>query len=202
MMSSNKLFGFIRKKLKISPSHNSDEVVDNGLILGNVSVPPELIARILCYADEKTLLNCRRVCKCWNEIIVDYDVWRRKAVLKTGFQFPPTDALGWKDYYIICVKTGQNLIKNHSGAEGFKYWDIKHNGGNRWIVEYPPSGAPMLPREPDLKPKQHCFATSYSICSKRYTVDLVEEGFPIYMLDEMSPPIEVSLVFVQIIFRA
>lgn len=199
-MSSNNLIGFICKNLKRVRSHSSrsiesDELGDNGLILGNVPVPIELIERILCYADEKTLLNCQRVCKQWNELIVDY-VWRKKAELKTDCQFPLSDALGWKEFYIICMKIGRNLIKNHSGAEGYKYWHIiTQGGGAGWIVEYPPCGAPLLPREPSLNPKQHCFATSFHHCYKQYTVDLVKEGFSIRMLDQISPTIEVRQLF-------
>lgn len=104
---------------------SSDRYNDNGLILNDVHLPVESIQRILCYADEKTLLNCQQVCKLWNKTIHEY-VWRRKAEIKAGCKFPPDD---WKVFYFICTKNlfGMNLVKNHSGEKGFKHWNVLHN---------------------------------------------------------------------------
>lgn len=171
------------------------ELADNGLILNDKLLAVELIQRILCYVDEKTLLNCQLVCKCWNEIIVDY-VWRKKAEIKTSCKIPPDTVLKSKDFYLICTKNlfDRNLVKNHSGAEKFKYWEITQNHGHRWVTECPPTGAPQLPTEPEFENKQHCFATSFSQCTKHYTIDLMKEGFSLNILDQMQPPIEVSFV--------
>lgn len=96
---------------------------DNGLILSGVYLPIELIQRLLYYIDEKTLLNCHLVCKQWNEIMVNY-VWRKKAEMKMGYMFSTKTILKSRDFYSICANNlfGRNLLKNHSGAEGFKYW--------------------------------------------------------------------------------
>lgn len=104
----------------------SDQLGGNDLVSNDgICLPPELIQRILCFANEKTVLDCRFVCKDWNEIIIDY-VLRRKAEIKMGCKFTSNSALGWKDFYLICTKNlfNRNLLKNHSGAEGFKYWKM------------------------------------------------------------------------------
>lgn len=111
-------------------SEESDDLGDSDSVRCDVYLPIELIQRILFYADEKTLLNCQLVCKSWNQIILNY-VWRKKAEIKTGHKFAIKTVLNWKDFYLICAKNlfGRNLLKNHSGAEGFKYWDyIGHRG--------------------------------------------------------------------------
>lgn len=98
---------------------------DNGLLLNNIYVPVEMIQLILSYTDVETLLNCQQVCKSWNDIIKDY-VWRRKAEIKICCKIPSDSILKWKDFYLIVTKNlfERNLIKNHSGEEGLKYWKI------------------------------------------------------------------------------
>lgn len=175
-------------------SQSSDEVNEPSLMFGDVTLPPEIIERILCFADERTLLNCRRVCKDWNDSIVNY-VLRKRAEMKMGCKFTSNAALGFKNLYLICTKNlfNRNLIKNHSGEEDFKYWHIIQNGGHRWQVQRPASdyGVPTLPDEPEFGTGQHGFATSFSICLKQYHIDLIEEGFPEYVLDQMQLSIEV-----------
>lgn len=113
--------------------HNSQSSMDsnqpdnNGLKLNSIYVPVELIQQILSYADVKTLLNCQQVCKSWNEIIKDYN-WRRKAEMKISCKISSKTILKWKDFYLIVVKNlfERNLIRNHSGEEGFSYWKISN----------------------------------------------------------------------------
>lgn len=168
---------------------------DNGLIFSDQLLPVELIQRILCHVDGKTLLNCRLVCKCWNDITTDY-VWRKKAEIETGCKIPADTILGVKDFFLICTKNlfGRNLVKNHSGEGNLIHWDIVHNGGDRWAVERPPIGAPLLPQEPEFESKQHCFVTSYGECCKKFTIDLIAEGFSANILDNLQPPIEVRRI--------
>ncbi|XP_055326941.1 F-box only protein 6-like isoform X2 [Sitodiplosis mosellana] len=85
-----------------------------------------------------------------------------------------------------------NLVKNHSGEDAFKHWQITQNRGNRWAIECPPIGAPSLPSEPEFENKQHCFVTSYGECCKNYTVDLIKEGFTANILDHLQPSIKIS----------
>lgn len=171
---------------------NTDELVNNGLVLNGTEMPPELIENILFYVDVKSLLKCRRVCKYWNEVIT-HQVWRKKAENRTGFKFTTDTALGWKEYYLICSELfGRNFVKNHSGKEKFKYWHITDREGDGWAIECPPIGAPLLSPEPEFENKQHCFVTSYGDCLKIYTVDLIREGFTTNILDQLQPSIEVS----------
>ncbi|XP_055306469.1 F-box only protein 44-like [Sitodiplosis mosellana] len=171
---------------------DSDELVNNGLVLKNVEIPPELIEHILFYVDVKSLLKCRRVCKCWNEIITNH-VWRKKAENRTGCKFTSETISEWKDFYLICCGLfGRNLVKNHSGKEKFKHWQITENYGDCWAIECPPIGAPVLESDAEFENKQHCFVTSYGECRKYYTVDLIKEGFTVNILDHLQPPIEIS----------
>lgn len=107
----------------IEESNDFDE--NNGLILNDISVPIELIQRIMSHTEEKTLLNCQLVCKRWNETITEY-VWRKKAEIKTGHRFSTDNILHWKDFYLICAKNlfKRNLLKNHSGEEDFQHWTL------------------------------------------------------------------------------
>lgn len=117
-------------KCSPNPASNviSDHSSDNGLILNGIYVPVELIQNILCYVDAKTLLNCQPVCKNWNKIIRDY-VWRRKAESTMACTFSPDASIDWKVFHFICTKNlfGKNLVKNHSGEKGFKYWKVFNN---------------------------------------------------------------------------
>lgn len=180
-----------------SYSHNSQtseaESIDNGLILNDKLLALELIQRILCYVDVKTLLNCQLVCKSWNDIIVDY-VWRKKAELKIRCKIPIDTVLQTKDFYLLSLKNlfERNLMDNHSGEKRFEHWHVTQNHGNGWIIECPPVGAPLLPPAPEFGGKQHCFATSFGMCSKHYSIDLIEEGFSSNILDQLQPSIEVG----------
>lgn len=178
--------------LSSQSTEESAELIDNGLILNDTLVPVELIQRILCYVDANTLLRCQLVCKRWNEIIVDY-VWRKKAEIITGCKIPMDSVLKSSDFFAISANRlfNRNFIKNHSGEESFKHWQITHNKGNRWAIECPPIGAPSLPPEPEFENKQHCFVTSFGECCKNYLVDLIKEGFTVTVLDNLRPSIEV-----------
>lgn len=173
-----------------------DEHDNNGMILGDNYIPIELITHMMFYyTDAKTLLNCQRVCKRWNMLITDH-VWRKKATITTGHKFNPDDPLSWKDYYFIYAKNlfGKNLLKNHSGGESMnKHWEIMRQGGDLWRVECPPKGTPLLPIEPGFANTQHCFVTSFGYCIKSQVIDLIEEGFSEFILDNMKPLIEVNV---------
>lgn len=106
----------------------TDQSCDNGMILNGVYLPIEIIQHILlCYADAATLLNCQQVCRNLNKVIHEY-VWRRKAEITMGRKFA-SDVTDWKLFYLIYKKNpfNKNLLKNHSGEKGFKYWKVFHN---------------------------------------------------------------------------
>lgn len=170
-----------------------DEESDNGMVLSHIPIPEELISRIfVCYMDSKSLLSCQLVCKRWNMIITSY-VWRQKATIRTHRHFTSEEPYDWKDYYVMHTKFDKNLVKNHSGADGrSNHWRIQRNGGEGWIIERPPAGAPRLSEDPEFGQKQHCFVTSYGTCEKAQTINLINEGFSAKILDNLRPPIEVQ----------
>lgn len=166
---------------------------NNGLILSGIYVPAELLAVILCYTDYKTLLNCTLVCKQWKMLIQSY-IWRKKTEMMLGKSFPRNKDIPWDSFCLMYKKKPfeRNLLKNHSGEDGMKYWEILTQGGDRWKVENPPLGVPHLPStEPMFQEKHTCFVTSYNCCSKIQDINLVAEGLTPYVLDVLQPPIMV-----------
>lgn len=179
--------------------YNEEE--HNGLMIGNLYIPVELLGNILYFVDHKTLLSCQLVCKCWNELLMTY-IWRKKAEKIVKHPLPVDENMHWTLYYSLCAKNPfeKNLIKNHSGKERTKNWNIIAPNRNtmfesyeNWIVECPPVGVPPLPEVPVFERDSNCFVTSYFVCSKGQDIDLVNEGLPPYVLDNIQPPIEVFI---------
>lgn len=180
-----------------------DEESYNGIVFdNNILIPEELISRIFVYyMDPKSLLNCQLVCKRWNMIINDY-VWRQKATIRTHRHFTSEEPYDWMDYFIIITKIEKNLLKNHSGAEGEieRNWRIERNGGDGWIIENSPIGAPCLPEDPEFGNSQHCFVTSWGTCQKLQTINLISNGFTANILDNLQPPIQVLWIILNLNF--
>jgi len=173
-----------------------NEKSDNGLLICGNHIPPELLTEIFCCVDPKSLLNCQLVCKRWKILIQSY-VWRKKAEMTVDKLLLRHIEIPWQAFYHICKKKPfeRNLLKNHSGQNGKKYWQILFEGGDRWVVEKPPIGVPELPSAPVFEGLQTCFATSYKNCTKTQIIDLITEGFHPYLLDVVQPPIMVSLIY-------
>lgn len=191
-----KEYQFVMGKIcskKSKSTAKSGDPVESKSLLETVEIAPELIEHILLHVDMKTLLNCRRVCKCWNEIITTKHFWRKSAEIKTGSSFAWDSVLEWRDFYLICSAGlfNRNLVKNHSGERKFERWKITQNNGDSWTVERPLS-ARSLPKQSGFDGKQHCFVNSCSNCYKHYTIDLIEEGFTANILDHLRPAIQVS----------
>ncbi|XP_075996943.1 uncharacterized protein LOC142990939 [Genypterus blacodes] len=70
-----------------------------------------------------------------------------------------------------CPKN-RNLLKNPSGRDNLKFWEVTKNGGDRWKV--------LDMRENDFG---IFFATSYKLCLKKQVVDLLAEGFTCKQMD-------------------
>lgn len=66
------------------------------------------------------------------------------------------------------------------------------NGGDKWVIEDPPSGADAVPQSEEFDDLTSCFATSYNSCSKEQIVDLLSAGVNGKIMDELQPFIEVS----------
>lgn len=170
-----------------------DQMSNNGSFIENCSIPEELLLKILCYVDHKTLVGCHLVCKHWNFLIKDY-VWQKKAELTLGKSLILNPKTAWTVYYFICDEKPfyKNLIKNHSGEYGpNKHWVILENGGNGWSAERPPKGVKPLPNDPVFENKYYCFVASFSKCWKEQVINLVQEGFSEYILDHLQPTIKV-----------
>jgi len=172
-----------------------NEKSDNGLLICDNHIPPELLTEIFCRVEPKSLLNCQLVCKRWKILIQSY-VWRKKAEMTVNKLFPRHKEIPWQAFYHICKKKPfeRNLLRNHSGQNGKKYWQIIFEGGDRWRIEKPPIGVPELPSVPVFEGLQICFATSYKNCTKTQIVDLIAEGFHPYFLDVLQPSITVLLI--------
>ena len=173
---------------------------DNGLILSNHYIPEEVLANILVHVHYKTLPKCMLVCKRWNALIESY-VWRKKSEMILGQLLPSDARIHWTLHYLICKDKSpfrRNLIKNHSGSQGIKkHWRIIRNDGDKWKVEEPPEGVPPLPEtEPLFAGRKTCFVTSYAYCSKKQNIDLLAEGLTSQILDDLQPPIVVSVIII------
>ncbi|XP_064481375.1 F-box only protein 6-like isoform X2 [Ornithodoros turicata] len=159
-------------------------------------LPDNVVAHILSFLSINTLLRqCRYVCQTFRNLIDGHALWKakcireRKTIPNYRFNAPPQ-----KYYQMICRYNpyGVNLVKNACGQTGpkkqrFKYWQIESNGGDKWGVECPPKGADATPTE-----DQHCFATSYGLCSKVQVIDLCQVGVLPEVMDLIKPPIHIS----------
>lgn len=94
-------------------------------------LPNEMVVNTLSFIDSSTLLNCRLVCKRWQELI-DSCVFQEKASRENKFvnkgrgyhSFSEIDSnnvrkldLPWYVFYIICKYDpfNRNLVKNNCG---------------------------------------------------------------------------------------
>ncbi len=78
-----------------------------------------------------------------------------------------------------------NVLKNGDGSDGLNNWDIKENRGDKWKIEEGPA-ASCFATDGNTN-----FVTSYQICKKAQTIDLLAEGLSQALLDQ-SPEIRVS----------
>ncbi|XP_050457843.1 F-box only protein 2-like [Cataglyphis hispanica] len=185
----------------------------NGLRICKRDISIELLTKIFCYLDRRTLLNCQLVCKQWKMVIQNY-VWWKKAGLLLNKLFSRREELPWQVFYLI-YKTKppferKNLLKNHSGEKFFQYWTFLYYRNKTlpyscWVIENPPCSVPELPlTEPVFEGNQYCFANFRdinihsefqgpdSICKKIQLIDVISEGFDPYILDVLQPPIMIS----------
>ncbi|XP_050457529.1 F-box only protein 2-like [Cataglyphis hispanica] len=185
----------------------------NGLKICKTDISIELLTKIFCYFDRRTLLNCQLVCKQWKMVIQNY-VWWKKAGLLLNKLFSRREDLAWQVYYLIYKKKPpferKNLLKNHSGEQRFQYWNFLHYRIRTlpyscWKIENPPSGVPELPfSEPVFEGNPYCFATFRDfkihsklegrdpITKKTQQIDVISQGFDAYILDVLQPPIMIS----------
>ncbi|KAK7077221.1 hypothetical protein SK128_020671 [Halocaridina rubra] len=176
---------------------------DNGCVFGGKTLPPEVLENILKYVPTKDLCkSASRVCKHWNFLLSHRRFWFEKLVVE-GISLPEslrTRLLNETDnvetLQILKILTSgylplnKNLIKNPSGEENLKYWEVIH-GGDGVIVEETPAGSDPIPEEAGL-PTQHCFVTSYRKGRRLQVIDLISLGFTPSIMDILKPRIEIS----------
>jgi|GEM_PF-5046453 F-box associated region. len=78
-----------------------------------------------------------------------------------------------------------NLLLNVDGSEGLDHWEVLENGGDGWGIEKGPGAACFV------NSKDSNFVTSYGICRKAQSIDLLKAGFDVVTLDQ-APEICVS----------
>lgn len=175
-----------------SPEEEPDP--NNGLLFNEFYLPPEVVAHILSYL--QPILNGRRVCKVWRDII-DTVVWREKVLREvpgattTLFQHKE---LKWPDFYHLWLKKPheKNLIKNGSAEEEFEHWSARPNtfggsNGSKWKIEKKPIGCDPFPA--GIK---RCFVTSYDWCSAEQVINLFDCGLSPNFMKYVRPDIHIE----------
>lgn len=104
---------------------------DNGLILNSHFIPTEIVTHILNLVDPDDLIyKCRFVCRNWNQIITDAEVWKlkirmsnRKLLSKFNDIERKRLKIPWHVYYQVYCKDPfeKNLLLNNCGQS--KYLD-------------------------------------------------------------------------------
>ncbi|XP_062587269.1 F-box only protein 6-like [Saccostrea cucullata] len=157
-------------------------------------VPDTVLLHVLSFVNEKDLLlRCSLVCKTWKQLIDSQTLWKTKCE-RAGYYsskwlpFPPDD---FKKYFFQNPYK-RNLIQNPRALDKFNHWKIVKNGGDRFVVENKPSGSHPLEKFTDIKGPYKCWVTSYGMCEKHQTIDLLKEGCSPEVLDKIKPEIQVS----------
>ncbi|KAG5900533.1 hypothetical protein JTB14_022840 [Gonioctena quinquepunctata] len=167
-----------------------EEESTNGLCLDYVYIPEVLLTTILSYIPPKMLLHLSLVCKKWCNIIKSEHIWMH---IYNWHRSSKAKNLPWYVYYCYFTTDNfTNLVKNGNGQEGYKHWDILHNG-DQFRIEDPPSGSDPLPvGVPDFNGYTSCFATSYSRCTKVQIIRLKNKRLLSYIMDKFMPHIYAS----------
>lgn len=133
----------------------------------------------------KLVCVCRFVCREWKEVVDSQYLWKERC-RREGYQPCDTTKLpdDWRLFYFMCKKR-RNLIKNPKGDEGFRYWQITKNGGDKWSIEN------VRDPHPDVT-VQKIFITSYMTCLKSQLIHLEAEGYPPLFMDQFQPDIKIS----------
>uniref|UniRef100_A0A7N4NQT1 F-box protein 6 n=1 Tax=Sarcophilus harrisii TaxID=9305 RepID=A0A7N4NQT1_SARHA len=153
-------------------------------------LPENVLLELFSLIPARELLrHCRPVCSLWRDVIDLVSLWKRKCQ-REGFISENCDqpVADWKVFYFLC-SLRRNLLRNPCAQEGFKFWKLDENHGNRWKVE-------KIPRDhgtefPDFQVKK-CFVTSYGTCLKSQLVDLKAKGYWKELMDKVKPDIVIK----------
>ncbi|XP_067826741.1 F-box only protein 44-like [Heptranchias perlo] len=150
----------------------------------------DVLVEILSHVPAKELvLVCRLVCRVWKELVDGMHIWKwkclRERYFKRNWDLFPED---WKKIYFL-QPLKRNLLKNPCAEENFQFWTLDVNGGDEWKIENLPGAQGKT--FPNGIVKRY-FVTSYGLCRKSQTIDLVANGLWGKLLDEIQPKIVVS----------
>ena len=178
-----------------------NETIRNSIDLSTVN--PEILEAIFLRFPKDDLVNCRRVCKLWNEIIKARSFWIAKEDFE-GENYLRTlvdtgKPLFEGDLALISIRKpfereflknenpkGKTTVAQHADAR----WKFK-NGGNGWIVESPPGFINKF--HPEYTPMfDTCLVTSYRICSKEMAFIIDNVGLTHPIVDNYCPPLVFS----------
>ena len=86
------------------------------------------------------------------------------------------------------------FIADSTNEFDIKHWNVLKNGGQKWKVETDCPGSGALPYQllGLSGGKRTNFATSHAWCEREQVIDLIREGIPEKVLDDLRPPIFVS----------
>ncbi|KAG5330681.1 FBX2 protein, partial [Acromyrmex charruanus] len=144
-----------------------DEKDCNGLILCDKFLPVEILTDIFSYVNGMTAMNCRLVCKRWQELM-NY-VWYKKTNQIMAKPFPWDNNMPWSAFYLTCINMPycRNLLKDFSVTK------------EDW-------------RSPLWLNLQRLDRNTEIIYNPRIqNIDLVDEGIHPYIIDTYRPTIEV-----------
>uniref|UniRef100_A0A914DUD3 Uncharacterized protein n=1 Tax=Acrobeloides nanus TaxID=290746 RepID=A0A914DUD3_9BILA len=187
------------------------------LDLSDEKLPEFLHFGILLRLNTKELIkNCTLVSKKWNSILTQPQFWIQKCEYDGHNEaLPPVHLRQLPfNYKKICLKKpfGRNLIqaypnqlKNPENAcrceQTRRCLDKDLGGDPRWIYQQKHGFSHEIPpifahghfdKDFDINLIDSCLATSYNWASKEIMIDLVNEGFDEYVLDELRPTISIS----------
>ncbi|XP_054857194.1 F-box only protein 44-like isoform X1 [Eublepharis macularius] len=154
-------------------------------------LPSDILLDLLSRVPGRDLVcNCRLVCLQWRDLVDLATLWKRKC-LQEGFNPEPPDRSvpDWKTFYFLCIMK-RNLIQNPCGEEGFNFWELESDGGDKWrIEELPGARRRDFPHQPVPK----YFVTSQGPCTKHQIISLKNEGYWDELMDKTKPDIVVPL---------
>lgn len=163
-------------------------------------LPEICLIRILSFLPGKDLLLVySRVNKAWKSLIESQHLWHQKCErLQILFEGLIDDTFDFKRYFFQNPYT-RNLLKNSKALDGVKHWSLTaladhYRNDTMFIKEDYPAGADSLEKYIATKyyGEVKNWVTSYVYSSREQTIDLLNEGCHINVLDNIRPPLVIS----------
>jgi len=154
------------KIMEISPINDTYDPIVNGLLLNGKLIPEPVLEIILSCVNVRDILKLRKVCRLWRDTVSRRTFW--KFVFERNeaqWDIIPSHIKERQDCWVALhwLLTHKDLVKNHSGHDGFKNWKKLESFNNTFIIESPPVGINSLPPKTYYHEKvDSAFVTSYS----------------------------------------